>query len=121
QRVVFLEKRDGLFLRQALGVLRKRLRRDANRLHLVAARFKSCLRTPQHFQRVRHVLPVSRSVQIDESGDRADLGVRRSGSVFRLCANNSAVENQSQQRYSGEAAEKSNRNHGIWTHWTMLL
>jgi len=38
------------------------------------------------FRRVRHVLLVSRPVQIDEGRDRADLGIRRSGRTFFDCA-----------------------------------
>src|SRR5256884_8791796 len=118
QRVVILEKRDGLFFRQAFGVFRKRLRRDADGLHLVAARFECRLRAPQHFQRVRHVLLVSWPVQIDEGSDRADLGIPGRCRSFRLGPNNFAVENQGQQRRNGETAEKSNRNDEFWTHGT---
>src|SRR5437899_3928724 len=77
QRVQLLEKRDRLLVGQSFGVFRKRLRRDADGLHLITARFKSGLRALQHLQRVSYLLLVLRAVQIDECGDRPNLRVGR--------------------------------------------
>ena len=73
QRVVFLEERHGLLGRHPLRVLRKRLRGNADGLHLVAALPEDLLCRAEKRKRLRDLLPVFRAVEVDERGDGADL------------------------------------------------
>ncbi len=121
QRVVFLEKRHRLLRRHSFRVLRKRLRRDPNRLHLVSARFKTRLRAPQHLQRIRHLLLILRPIQINERRDRPNLRLLLRRRSFPLRAKNSRVASQSYYQYREQIAEESSQGVGRWTHRTMLL
>ena len=121
QCVVLLEKRHRLLGRQSLRVFRKRLRRNADRLDLVSARFKHRLRAPEHFQRIRHLLLVLRAIQVDERRNCPNfwLLLRRRG--FLLCPSDSAVAGECYEQCCNRIAKKSNQGDGRWTHWTVLL
>src|SRR6266852_4080041 len=121
QRVVLLEKRHRLLLRQSLRVLRKRLSGNANRFDFVSARFKDRLRSPQHFQRVRHLHLVLRPIQIDKRRNRPDLRLLLCRRGFLLRANNSAAASHGHEQHRERTAQESSQSDGRWTHWSMLL
>ena len=82
ERVVLLEKRDGLLRGHAFRVFGKRLRGDADRFHFVAARLKRGFGAAQHLEGVGDLLLVLGGIEIDERRDGSDLrfdGRGRSG------------------------------------------